>query len=141
MAREFTITDGQLGTTAATLLAGTSAPPGNRVDIMLRNTGTAEETIQLTLSVGGGTARNLPQIVLDEDESAIIHGLAIQAGDTLTAVTTNASVVDYVVSASARSGFSIEVLDYKGTGKGVSTLRQILAGIEDMVGSDLPDVE
>lgn len=139
MAREWTLADGQLGTTAATLLSGVDAPALGHVEVVLQNTGDTEETIVLTFRRSGGTARRLVRLVLQANEQAFVRGVAMQPDDTLLAVTTTASTVDYLVVASGAKSLTAEVLDAAGTSKGVTTLRKMLVGIEQLVGGELAD--
>lgn len=140
MARPLTLADGQLGTTAATLLSGADAPQSGRVDVVLSNTGTSEETVVLTFQRSGGTARRLARLVLNANEQAHVRGVAVQPDDTLLAVTSTASAVDYLVTASGAATLTVDVLDGAGTSKGVATLRRILQGVQTVVGDELPDL-
>jgi hypothetical protein len=140
MARDLTLADGQLGTTAATLYSGASAPAnGHRIDVILQNTGDSEETVVLTFQRMGGTARRLFQCVLQADEQLLLRGVPVQPDDTVLAVTSTASVVDYLVTVSSAATLTAEVLDSSGTNKGVTTLRKILLGVEYFVGGSLAD--
>ena len=139
MPRSLTLASGQLGTTAATLLSGANAPPTGRVTAILNNTGTSEETIVLTFQVSGGTARRLVRIVLQENQAAHVRGIPIQPDDTLLALTSTASVVDYLMLASDANDITVEVLGADGTGKGIATLRRMLFGMELVHGDELPD--
>lgn len=137
-ARNLTLANGQLETTAATLLAGSAAPSEGLVNVALNNTGSSEETVLLTLQVRGGTARRVARVVLNENEAAHVKGVPLAAEDTLLAVTTTASAVDYLVTVGDGS-LRVQALSADGTDKGVSTLRRILFGMEEVLG-DLPDV-
>lgn len=137
-ARNLTLANGQLEATAATLLAGSAAPPEGLVNVVLNNTGSSEETVLLTLQVRGGTARRVARVVLNENEAAHVKGVPLATEDTLLAVTTNGSAVDYLVTV-GDGGLRVQVLSADGTDKGVGTLRRILFGMEEVLG-DLPDV-
>lgn len=139
MARTHTLASGQLGASSATLLAGSSAPPSNRVDIVLQNTGSNSETVVLTLQVAGATARRVCRAVLEENEQLFVIGLPIQPDDTLAASASNASAVDYTIFGSNGGGLRIEALRGDGVSKGVSTLQRILAGVEAYIGDELSD--
>ncbi len=94
------IADGQLAATATQLTAG----PGNRarrLNVLLGNTGTQDETIILTLSRNGGTARRVWYGVLSPNWQARICGLPINGTDSLLGQSTDAAVVDYLVSNAA----------------------------------------
>lgn len=140
MARTHTLADGQLAASAGTILAGTSI--GNdpvRVGVVIHNTGSATETVVVTMQRSGGTARRVARAVLNTNESLVINGLPVQTDDTLLGVTTTAEAVDYVVYGSNAAALSIDVLSADGTSKGVATLRKMLAGIQVLVGSELAD--
>lgn len=135
MSRALTVSDGQLGTTAATLLSGVSMPTdGRRLDIVIQNTGPNSEVVLITFQRAGGTARRLARAVLEENEQLIINSLPVQGDDTPLGRTTTASVVDFMTMISAGGPFRIEVLSANGTGKGVAALRQILQGMEVLAG-------
>lgn len=138
MARNLTLADGRLGTTAATVISGADVPE-KRVDVLLQNTGTSEETIVLTFQRAGGTARRLARIVLQENEQALARNVPMQPDDTLLGLTTTASTVDYIVQSGGDGSFGIEVYDSRGSGRGIVTMRRLLLGIEHMIGDELPD--
>lgn len=137
-ARNLILANGQLGTTAATLLSGAAAPSEGLVNVVLNNTGTNEETILLTLQVRGDTARRIARIVLQENQAAHVRGIPLGFEDTLLAVTTTASVVDHLVTVGDGS-LRVEVLSADGSGKGLATLRRMLFGMELAHGDELPD--
>lgn len=70
--------------------------------VFLFNTDAADQTIQLWIDDGGG-ARKWHRLVLAENESTDIleHGetITLPAGSTIEAVSTDGSVVDFVVTA------------------------------------------
>ena len=119
--RSHTLADGRLAAASATVIAGSSVPD-NYVTVILSNTGTAEETVILTFTRAGGTARRLRRLVLQENEQAEIRNIPIQPDDTLSGYTTTASVVDYLVNKASGGGFSAEIYDAYGTSKGVTTM-------------------
>lgn len=139
MARPLTLADGQVGTTAATLLSGADAPPTGRVDVVLQNTTSAVQTVVLTYTRAGGTARRLARFVLEENQQAVYRGVPLQPDDTLLGVTTTASVVDYLIFASDAKTLSSETYTADGAGKGVDALRKLLFGSELSHGTELPD--
>ena len=57
MGRTLTLADGQLGTTAATVIAGATVPAGTRLDVILQNTSAVTQEVVLTFQRAGGTAR------------------------------------------------------------------------------------
>lgn len=117
MGRDLTLADGQVSTTAASIFAGTSAPPSGRIDAILSNTATLKQTLTLTFQVGGGTARRLGRAELEKNEQCIVRGLPVQGGDTLLASTTGAEAVDYLIMASQSQGFSVSVYQADGAPK------------------------
>lgn len=119
--RQLTLADGQLGTTAATLFSGANAPATGRINLIASNTGILEETIVLTFQRAGGTARRIARAVLKKNQALMVCGLPIQPDDTLLGVTTSATVVDYLISASEDSRHTITVLDVDGTPKQSAT--------------------
>lgn len=139
MPRNLTITSGQLGATAATLLAGSAAPESGRIDLVCHNTSSDEQTVVLTFQVAGGTARRLWRGVLQENEQLLATGIPIAPDDTLLAVTTSASSVDYLIFASKVGAMSFDVLSADGTSKGVAVLRKILLGMEFLADGSLVD--
>ncbi len=95
--QNLTITDGQLAATATQITAG----PRNvacKINLTLANTGTQDETVILTYSRAGGTQRRIWYGVLSPNWSARICGLPMNVDDILYGATTDAGVVDYVVS-------------------------------------------
>lgn len=138
MAADRTIADGQLAASSATLVTGALGLKGH-VTLMLQNTGTAQETILVTLTRANGTARRLSRIVLEENESAHLRNVPIQQGDVIAGYTTTASSVDYLIFGAPGGGLALELYDASGASKGVTTLRKILLGIEYLVGDELPD--
>lgn len=97
--QNLTIADGQLAATATQITAG----PGDKarkINLLLCNTGTQDETVTLTYSRGGGTQRRVFRCVLAANWQARVCGLPINGGDALYGAATDAAVVDYVVSIS-----------------------------------------
>lgn len=91
------IADGQLAATATQLTAG----PGSRarkVNVILSNTGNSDETVTLTYSRAGGTQRRVWRCVLGANWQARLCGMPINGDDVLYGMSTDAAVVDYLVS-------------------------------------------
>src|SRR5688500_11203259 len=105
MPRQLTLADGQVAASAAAILTGAtlgnSFPDGTLVQGVFQNTAGTTETVVLTMTRAGGTSRRVARAVLATNEQLVVTGLAMQPDDTLLATTTNASAVDYVMSASA----------------------------------------
>lgn len=125
--RNLTLADGQLGITAAEIAAGPSSY-GGWVNIFFANTGTAQETIILTITRGSaGTARRFKRIVLDENDQCEIIGLPLNSDDSLKALTSTASVVDYWTAVAPEgTAFRFEVQDAEGVRKDISVLNNAL---------------
>lgn len=102
MARKLTLADGQLAASAGTILAGSSLDggEGGLVQVSCQNVGSSAETVVITMKRAGGTARRVARAVLAADEQLQITGLPMQPDDTLLGATTNATSVDYLVTAS-----------------------------------------
>ena len=100
LTRKLTIADGQVAATATEITVGPS-DAGGWINALFYNTGDSDETLILTLSRDGGTARTLRQITLAADEAFELVGLPLNGTDSLRAQTTTASTVDYVVAIAA----------------------------------------
>ena len=95
--QNLTIGDGQLAASATKIIGG----PGQRarkLNVLFGNTGNSDETIILTYSRAGGTQRRIWRFTLSANWSARICGLPINGDDVLYGQSTDAAVVDYVVS-------------------------------------------
>ena len=95
--RNLTIADGQLATAATQITAG----PGDvarKINVTLANTGTQDETVILPYSRNGGTPRRIWYGVLSPNWTARVTGLPINGADVLYGQSTDANVVDFVVS-------------------------------------------
>ena len=91
-----TLADGQLAASSGTILAAGSIE--RTVNVILTNTGTATETVIVSVSRAGGTARRLIRIGVESYESLYITGLPLDPADTIAAYTTNATTVDYLIT-------------------------------------------
>ena len=124
--RNLTIADGTVAASATEIATGPS-DQGGRVNVSFANTGTAEEVVILTITRGTGTARRLKRFTLGPDEQADLNGQALNKDDSLKASSTNAEVVDYVVSiAPEDTPFSFEIQDADGIRKNMGTLNEAL---------------
>lgn len=122
MARDVTLADGQLAASAGTILAGSSLPSGVNgfiVQGIFQNTAATAETVVITMQRAGGTARRIARAVLAQNEQLIVRGLGMQPDDTLLGTTTNASAVDYMITASGGGPFEIITLGAAGAQKAV----------------------
>lgn len=114
MGRELSLADGQLAASASTLISGSDVGTGF-VSIVLANTSTVEQTVVLTFSRAGGTARRLARAVLAEGDQLIVNNLPMQGDDVVQGYATVANNVDYVVY-SATSGESVTITAIDASG-------------------------
>lgn len=129
--RNLTIADGQVATAAAQI-ATSPGTDASRVNVAFANVGGQDETLVLTISRNGGTARRLRRVVLAADEQLEICGLALNGTDSLLAATTNAGSVDYLVSiATENAPQTMCVYDASGSPK---TAPYILEQLIDALG-------
>lgn len=103
MAGTFTtavLADGQLPSTQGAIFTGPAVTVTYVKRISLFNTNAAQQTIDLYLNVSG-SARRWRRYVLNQHESAEVletgDAIVLEAGDTIEAITTTASAVDYYV--------------------------------------------
>lgn len=132
-----TLADGQVAASAGTIHTVTSTNEG-RVGMTFHNTGSNSETVVVTLSRAGGTARRIARAVLAANEALVVTGFPVQAGDVIAAATTNASAADYVVTACSESvPLDIYTLSGNGARKLVRTeaTRTIQIGTRGKVGA------
>lgn len=116
----FILADGQLAASAATILAARA--DDLLVNLHLRNTGGSSETVVLTVTPPGGTARSVFRAVLATEEALHITNLPLSGAAVLQGSTTNASVVDYLITqAPAGGAFAVHSLDANGAIKQVNT--------------------
>lgn len=108
-----TLADGQLAASAATILSGATVG-AQRVTVILTNTGGSAETVVLSLSRDGGTARQLARAVLSQYERLIVTGLCVDPADVLKGQTSNATAVDYTILAGAGPDFRTDTYDANG---------------------------
>jgi hypothetical protein len=141
MGRDLTFADGQLGTTAAAVIAGASVPLGTRLDVILQNTSSVTQTVVLTFQRAGGTARRVARGVLAENEQMHVLGLPIQPDDTLLGVTTGASAVDYLVTASGSKALAVQTLDANGTPRQSLTNESAAETVDGRASTPVHDTE
>jgi hypothetical protein len=120
MARTLTLADGQVAASAASILSSLDAGI-EHVGVTFINTGTATETLVVTMRRAGGTARQIARAILSAKESLVLSGVAMQPDDTLLAATTNASAVDYVVTGGSQGPFVAVSHDQYGAVKQAPT--------------------
>ncbi len=91
------IADGQLA--AATAVIVPTGGPDKELTVTCYNTDTSSQSVTLTVSRAGGTARTVVSVTLGPGESLQLTGMSLGSSDTLNGYSGNASKVDYVVSA------------------------------------------
>ncbi len=110
-----TVADGQVANAAPGLLTVGRGNHARRMNLTFANVGTQEETLVLTVSRAGGTARRLKRVVLAANEQLEVGGLPLNQSDSLYAQTTNPASVDYTVSiAATEAPLTMHVYDDKG---------------------------
>lgn len=123
-ANTVTVADGQLLSSAGTILDNTSLSNGwsGHFSLYLSNTSASlTQTIVITMKRAGGTARRIARFVLAPNEQAWINNFPFELNDTLLGVTTNASTVDYMIVAGGNGSLSSYTLDANGAVKQVNT--------------------
>ena len=111
------LSGGQLAASSTAITTG-AANKARRLNLTLCNTGSQTETIYLTITINGSTARRLRKLTLDPDEQYFIAGLPLNIDDTLYGYSTNASAVDYIVSVAAEAAdLEFHAYDEDGTPK------------------------
>jgi len=100
--------NGQLPSSQASIVTAPGSTNYYLKQFWLINVGVAVETIQLWILPNGGTARRFgPQIALAPNESAQIledgESITLTPLDSVQAVTTNASAVDYTITGVAET--------------------------------------
>ncbi len=130
LTRNLVVADGQLGSSAAAIQAGTG-DVARRFNFTFSNSSaSATETIVLSYSRNGGTRRQLRQVVLDPGETAELTGLAINKADAVYAVATDAATVDYLVSQAAdEAPLCWQVYDANGLPKSYPYIYEQLAAV------------
>lgn len=140
MGRTYTLADGQVAAAAAAILAGSALDTDTLVQGVFQNTAGTTETVVVTMKRSGGTARRIARAVLTANEQLIFTGQPMQLDDTLLAVTSNGSAVDYVISRSD-GPFNLYTLDANGAIKnGASSIasgNQTISGDLIVSGGDL----
>lgn len=111
-----TLADGQLASSAATVLDVAADGMDRVVNASFRNTSTTlTETVALTLTpTGGSTARSVVRAVLSPNETLVVTGLGVGAGAVLKGSATDASTVDYVVQRAMPGPYDVRTYDASG---------------------------
>ena len=109
--------EGQLPSSSTTLLAA-SATGGERVvSGIFYNTSATEQTIILSLTPCGSTARTICRFKLERYEAAYVSGVTVDPAMLLSGYATSAAAVDYVITASPAAQFNILIRGADGTPK------------------------
>lgn len=119
-----TIADGQLAATSTEILGVSTSGSERHVNVLMRNTSASTtQTVVLTVSRDGGTARSLVRAVLAPHEPLHVLNIPLDPADVLAGSTTNATTVDYLVTTSQGGAFEVRSLDANGA------LKQVNSGI------------
>jgi len=91
------IASGSVAPTPTQIAAGV-ANVAKKLNLTFNNIGGNTETITLTISLNGATARRVAQVMLDPGERWEVCGFPVNLTDVIYAQTTDAGSVDYLVS-------------------------------------------
>lgn len=94
------LADGQLPSSQGAVYTVPGSTKAYVRNLFLYNTNAASQTITLWVKRSGGTARKFRTAALATDESADVleSPLVLSAGDSIEAVTTTATAVDYFIA-------------------------------------------
>lgn len=93
------LANGQVANTEGAIYTVPASTTAYIKSVSFHNTNAATQTLIMYIRDGAGTSRIVARWSLLENETAFYNGsLALEATDTLRAVTTTASAVDYVVT-------------------------------------------
>lgn len=110
--------DGQLGTTAATLLGAAGGGDERHVAVTLFNRAAADQEVVLRVTRAGSTARQIVGATLKEGDSLYLRGVPLDPTDVLSGYATGAAAVDYLISRSASAEpFTVFMRDAIGAPK------------------------
>lgn len=110
------LADGQLAAASGTLL--TNGTVERLVSLILVNTIAVEQTVVLTVTRSGSTARYILRAKLTQYQQLHLRGLPLDPSDVLAGYATSASAVDYIVSlASSSEPFNVLIRDADGSPK------------------------
>lgn len=116
------VADGQVAAAAAAIFTGTATQYGQANISLLNTSGSTTETILVTISRQGGTARRVARAVLSPNEQLYIAGLPVANGDVVKASTTDATTVDYIVALTETDvPFEVWTADTNGATKQVNS--------------------
>lgn len=114
------VADGQLASSATALYTGIAQV---QAVVVCQNTSASlTETVAITLTKLGGTARRVAYAVLAPNEQLVVTGLPLNVSDVVKGSATDATTVDYTVSTTSTDiPYSIQSLDANGAVKQVNT--------------------
>lgn len=119
------LANGQLAASATSMLgtqAGSPSSGRHAVNVLLFNTsGSLTETVQLTVTVNGGTARTVAYASLAPYEKLYLSNLPLDPADALLGTTTDATTVDYIVSEASGGLPTVVTIDVYGAIKQVNS--------------------
>lgn len=113
------LADGQLSATSATILGAGTAE--RSVAVTLHNVAAQEQTIALTITRAGSSARTVARAKLKQYQTLYVRGLPLDPSDILAGSATGPSSVDYLVNVS-HEPFSITIRDADGSPKASSSI-------------------
>lgn len=114
------VANGQLADSTSALYTGIS--PVQAVVVLQNTSNSSSETVLLTLTPSGGTARRIARAVLAANEQLVLSGVPLNVNDVLKGHATDASTVDYTVSTTATDiPYSLATLDGNGALKQVNS--------------------
>jgi len=93
------LADGQVANTEGAIYTVPASSIAYIKSVSFHNTNVATQTLILYVRNGAGSSRVVARWSLLQDETGFYNGsIALEDGDTLRAVTTTASAVDYVIT-------------------------------------------
>lgn len=93
------LADGQVANTEGAIYTVPASSIAYIKSVSFHNTNAATQTLILYVRNGAGSSRVVARWSLLQDETGFYNGsIALEDGDTLRAVTTTASAVDYVIT-------------------------------------------
>lgn len=91
------VSDGTLTTTAAAIVTGAKAGDNASVSIIISQAVSQTDTVTVTMTRQGGTARQIAIATLAVNTQLVIRGLNVSGGDSVLAVaSSNTTGPDYV---------------------------------------------
>lgn len=119
--KQLNVADGRLASASATLFVSADGQPRTITVTLYNTSGSVTETINLTVTRPGSTARQIARAELGPRESAYIENVALDPADVLAGYATDADMVDYLIGVSS-GAFSYTVRDKTGAPKATQSL-------------------